>query len=201
MPTTLDGRTIDLAVSADETLHAFLQRVGGVCEAGRLIVGVTVDGQPLVEDELAERLPCPLRGDEQIVVESASPAEVAGSALQVIAENLRSSAGALPALADRMSGTEPPVDALCGYLDVWRNCQEAIANVSQLLGRDVLGEAVDGRTVGEHLVGLVEKLRELRDAFEARDTVLLADVLRYEWPELSEQWSQMLDTLAGRVRP
>jgi hypothetical protein len=49
------------------------------------------------------------------------------------------------------------------------------------------------------LANLVEKLSELRGALEARDIVLLADLVRYELPALAQAWSAMLSNLAEQI--
>ena len=46
---------------------------------------------------------------------------------------------------------------------------------------------------------LASKLRELKDAIESRDHVLLGDILRYEFDETLEQWERMLDGFIAHV--
>ena len=51
----------------------------------------------------------------------------------------------------------------------------------------------------EHLHDLAAKLREVRDALEARDIVLLADMLRYEIPDTCQTWQGILKDMAANV--
>lgn len=199
MPTTLDGAPIHMPVECDEPLREYILRVGQECAAGRMIVLVKVDGVELVEDELAERLVCPLAGDEAIDLESATPQEVAGGALRVIASSLRSAGDALPGLADLSEGDSRRGEALSGYLEVWRNCQEAINGVAELLARDVGSLTAEDGALVDHMPELADRLRELRDAFLAGDAVLLNDLLRYDWPDLSRLWADRLESVAGEI--
>ena len=78
----------------------------------------------------------------------------------------------------------------------WHTCQQAIAECSGLLGRDLTAVECAGRPVREHLDGLADKLRELRDAFEARDMVLVADLIQFEMPDICQAWQGILNELA-----
>ena len=55
-------------------------------------------------------------------------------------------------------------------------CPKAVLECCDLLGEDLTAVDYEGAPVGAHLEKLVEKLRELRDAFEARDMVVPDEV-------------------------
>jgi hypothetical protein len=58
---------------------------------------------------------------------------------------------------------------------------------------------VDGEPIGRHFETLAHKLRDVRDAFDSRDYVLLADVLEFEMPETCRRWSGLLEALATQL--
>jgi hypothetical protein len=89
--------------------------------------------------------------------------------------------------------------ALCELLDVWRNCQQTLTEGSRLMGYDLTRVGLANGPLHDRLLVLVEKLRELRDAFESRDGGMVADLLRYELGEMAEPWSQALTELAGQL--
>jgi hypothetical protein len=68
-----------------------------------------------------------------------------------------------------------------------------------LVGRNLLQVSIESGTVADCLADLVERLRDLRDALEARDLVLLADLMQYEIPELCKKWKGLLLSLAESV--
>jgi hypothetical protein len=83
-----------------------------------------------------------------------------------------------------------------GFLVAWQTCQQTIGECSRLLGQDLTAVQCDGRAVREYVAGLADQLRAMREAFEARDTVLLADLLQYEMPDTYQTWQRVLTHLA-----
>ena len=75
----------------------------------------------------------------------------------------------------------------------------ALAQCSELLRRDLTDLPHDGRKARDFLTEMVGKLTEVRDALEARDLVLQADLVRYELPVLAATWQNLLTGLAEQI--
>jgi predicted nucleotidyltransferase component of viral defense system len=58
---------------------------------------------------------------------------------------------------------------------------------------------VAGRPIVSWVEVLAEKLRQLKDAVESRDLVLLGDILRYEIDPALRDWEQMLAGLIQHI--
>ena len=54
-------------------------------------------------------------------------------------------------------------------------------------------------SVREHIDALSAKLRELHDALQARDFVLVADLAHYELPILCQTWRDLYTALADSI--
>ena len=68
------------------------------------------------------------------------------------------------------------------------------------MGEDLAARPVEGTSLSDHFGTLAQKLRDVRDAFDARDFVLLADILEFEMPEVCLQWSGRLGAFADDLR-
>ena len=51
--------------------------------------------------------------------------------------------------------------------------------------------------MNEHISALSQRLSDIKDAVAAQDTVLLSDILEYEFPDLTSRWHDFLGRLAG----
>ena len=183
------------------TLQALIDEVRQTHLGDRLVVSVMLDGQQLLDQELSERLSGSVGEVNHAELISADPRELVSTALRETAGQLALAADDQPAVADRLRSGEMS-EATAGFgefLQVWQTCQRTIGDCSRLLGQDLTTMQSGGKSIREHLDGLVDKLRQLRDAFEARDTVLLSDLFQYEMPETCRHWQQLLDDLATSI--
>lgn len=201
MIVTLDAAALEESFSPDLTLQALIDDVRETHLGQRIVVGVEIDGQTLVDHELSQRLPLPLGETQRVELVSADVRELAANALNETADQLGAAGDDYASVARQFNAgnVAEAVSGFGGFLSAWQVCQRVILECSRLLGRDLTEARCAGATVREHLDGLAAKLRELRDAFEARDTVLLADMAQYEMPEICEQWRGILGELAADV--
>jgi len=200
MIVTLDGERLKGAFP-DETLQALVEEVRRARLGDRLVVSVTLDGQLLLDQELTERLNEPVGDVNHVELISADPHELVSSALREVAEQLESAAENEAVVANQLQSGEMPeaAAAFSEFLQVWQACQRTIVGCSGLLGKDLTTMHSGGKPIRAHLDSLTDKLRELRDAFEARDTVLLSDLFQYEMPQTCRTWQDILNELATNL--
>ncbi len=195
---TLDGKRLPDQDASGLTLQALIDQVRAGFLSDRIVVGVRVDGQPLNGEHLGQRLGETLPGVSQLDLESADPIDLAAAALRELTDQLGDARDGLSQIAAQIQAGKPDaaLDDFRGFLGVWRNSQTALRECSQLLGRDLTRDEVGGQMLLDHIEQLSGKLRELRDAFEARDMVLLSDLVEYEMPELCQAWQGHFQVLA-----
>ncbi|MEP0847628.1 MAG: hypothetical protein HRF50_12530 [Phycisphaerae bacterium] len=201
MLVTLDGRRLDDRFSPAAALHELIDQVRAVHLPDRLVVGVAINGRELIDDELQARLAVPIEAGAQIDLESGDARQVAADALRDSAAQLEAAADEQVQIADTLQAgsTSDAVQQFSAVLDTWHGCRRTLTETAALLRMRLEHTNIGGRPVGEHLVELVNKLRELRDAFDARDFVLLADLLRHEMPGLCRSWAKRLRELAEYI--
>ncbi|RMF85899.1 MAG: hypothetical protein D6744_00570 [Planctomycetota bacterium] len=198
---TLDGDKLNWTPAEDLTLQAIIDTVRRAAPADNIIVSVQVDGRPIIGRELEERLSQPLAGVSQVDLESAAPREVAQAALQQISEQLAAAAESHEEIAAALQ-QDRFAEACRGFaalLNVWRAAQTTVVECCSLMGVALEDVPVGERTLAAHLAELIARLQEARGAFEARDTVLLADLAQFELPEVTSGWRQLVGELQQRV--
>jgi hypothetical protein len=201
MIVTLDGRRFTQPPSPAGTLRCLIDQVRADLPPDRLIVGVARNGQPLVERELEEWLARPLSAADRVDLATADRWELAAEALREVAGRIEAAGRQQEALAEQLNlgRTAEAVAGFSEFVSSFQACRQAIDQSSGLLERDLMGGEFEQRSLGGHLEDLAGRLREIRDALEAGDYVLLADLLHYELPPLCQTWNRLLNDLADSV--
>jgi len=198
---TLDGRPLPAASPPAATLQGLIHGVRETHAGGRLIVSVRVNGQELLGPELGQALAGPISQADRVDLVSAERQDIVADALRELAAQMSQAAAVSTQVGELLAAGRGPaaIERFGDFLRFWQTCRQAIAECGQVLGRDVTPERIGGRTIDEHLRELAGRLRELRDALEARDLVLLGDLVRYELPPLCDGWHGLLTDLAEAI--
>jgi len=201
MVITLDGKRIQADVRPGTTLRALVEQARRICETDRIVVEVRYDGEVLAGDTLDERLAQTLGDIGQVDFASARPAELACDALREIVRQLDEAHELHRSIAvDLQSGrVQDAVTGLSELLATWQTCCQAYRHCTDLIGGAVNRAGEDARPGAEQVAALVSRLREVRDAFESRDFVLLADLLEFELAPLCHSWRDLLSDLADTL--
>jgi hypothetical protein len=203
MIVTLDGRRLLLPPSPGSTLRTLIDQVRADLPPDRLVVSVVRNGELLIDRELEEWLARPLSAADRVDLATADRRELTAEALREVAGRIGAAGREQERLAGQLNRgqTTEAVGQFSAFVASFQACRQVIAQSSDLLGRDLTAESSEGRTVGAHLEELAERLREVRDALEAGDYVLLADLLHYELPPLCQTWARLLESLADSIAP
>lgn len=200
MLVTLDGQRVDAPVNSEATLENLIQQVRAA-HADRLIVSVAVNGTMLSDSELTTALARPVADDAQVDLETGDAVELVCNALRGMALEFEQARGHLEAIAGKLDAGETAagVQDVGGYIRLWQTCHQIVVQCSGLLGADLTQCVHLGRPVTSWFQDAIAKLMEVRQALEARDIVLLADLLRYELPALCDAWQALFSDLAGQI--
>lgn len=201
MTVWLDGVPVQDGPSGEVTLQEVIDAVRPTLPADTLVVAVALDERTLSEADLVQALRTVVPAGTRIDLTTGDRFEVTAAALREMGDQLNCASESLPAIADQLAAGQvaAAMQRLRECLQVWNQCQFAIGQSHRLVGLDVSTIAVDGRPVTTFVDELVAKLREIRDAFTAGDMVLLADLLRYEMPQVCSDWQVVLGVMAERV--
>lgn len=201
MTITLDGRRTNLASDSNETLHRLVDRIRELIPIGRMIVAVCRNGRTLNDSELEAALDAPLTSEDRVDLISAERGEVAAAALRQVAGQIEAVGQEQAAVAELLNTgrSAEGITRFAQFISVWQTTQRVILECCGVLNRDLTREPFGGGLVADQLNLLVDHLRELRSAFEARDLVAVADLIHYELAPLCDTWRKLLSELADRV--
>jgi len=173
----------------------------GLSGTGSIIFGVRCDGRDIPPDDLDAVLSKPVTDFRQVELTSADPTHIVLDALS----DTRS------AFADTFAKVQQASDDLAAgnmarglstfieCVAVWGKVHDAIIQGGALVGIDFERCVLQGRDILQWLDELRTKLREIKDAVEARDYVSLGDILRYELDETLQSWENMLNAFIEHV--
>ncbi len=183
----LEGGDLDAVLSSAQERLA---------PSGRIVVEVYYDGQPIQANQLSQRQQEAVE-DHELRLYSADPCDLAITALQQANVQLQEATEVQTRSAElfQQDQKSEAMIQIVSMIDIWLQAHQAVLYSKQLLGVDFQDKAVDGQPVEEMVQGLIQQLQDLQDLLKAQDTVGLADVLAYEWPQTVEQWGRLITEL------
>jgi hypothetical protein len=84
------------------------------------------------------------------------------------------------------------VRSLGECLKVWQQIHDAVAKSIQLLGLDPDSIRIRDGSLAEAIGKPKDVLVQVRDALQAQDHVLLADILQYEFADVTQTWHSIV---------
>ncbi len=161
-----------------------------LCGPGQLVTGLRCNGEDVPSDAMNSTLGEPLEKLQRLEVFTTTRAALVVDVMNEAASALDETDKGCRRSAELLSEGKAAegVEALGECLGVWRQIHEAVGNSIKMLGVDA-----DMLRVGdEPLAAIISKpkdvLYQVKEALAAKDYVLLADVLQYEFGEVTEQW-------------
>jgi len=91
--------------------------------------------------------------------------------------------------------TNDAIQSLGQCLRVWQQVHAAVAQSIQMLGVDPGVTTIRDASLTDAIAMPKDVLRQVKSALEAQDHVLLADILQYEFSEVTEQWHDIIARL------
>lgn len=170
----------------------------------RMVVSLHCDGRPVAQDTLDAALSTPISRFQSIEFQTQSIPDLVCGTLEQTIELLEEATDIRHRCADTLSEGryEDAMEHLRRFCGMWKQIQDAIVICAQTLNVDL--DAIESG--GDAFTAIVERIRtllnDLKEAMEAQDSVLIGDILRYEFDEATEQWMSILHDLrdrAGRV--
>lgn len=168
---------------------------------GAIIFGVRCDGCDVPPDSLDEVLSRQVADFQQVELISGNPTHIVLDALNDTRIALAETFAKVQLAADDLAKGNM-AEGLSVFVDcvaTWGKMHEAIIQGGALIGIDFERCVLQGRDILQWLDEIRTKLREIKDAIEARDYVSLGDILRYELDEPLQSWENMLNAFIEHV--
>ena len=172
-----------------------------------VISTIVVDDEPLTADLLSEWKNRPVEEFSSVQIEAPKRNLLASQGLRLLSQGLSESSEQREEIVDHIcqGRHSQAMELLTGYLNLWDSIQQSLGSAARLIEVDLdslevyeSSEPDEVKRVADRIHQLNEQLKQLQDALEAQDLVLLGDILEYEFGPLSEDWQHMLEQLADR---
>lgn len=198
MPVFIDDLPAD--ITAPSLGEALLAAQRDLERAGRIIVEVVLDGQPLVGDELFERQEEAL-ADSTLNLVTANPRELVAETLGAVHGQLDAARDAQTEAAACLQRDEQDaaMQLIGEAMTTWQQTERAVRESAGVMEISLDDLAIDGQPFSELTSALIEQLSSLRDLLEAHDFVAVADALQYEWPQTTLRWQKAIEELMEKI--
>lgn len=194
----VDDSLIDELSIREGTVEEALRHVQSThCGAGGLVVSVRCDGLEIPPNAMAETFVRKVASIQRLEVFTGTKAQLVRDAMSQAStcltetQNVCKEAAALLIQGKIDQGRQ----ALGECLSVWQQIHEALAKSLVMLELDTDACRVDGQPLVELFQKPKEVLLEVRTALESNDPVMLADLLQYEFPEVTRIWHDLISHL------
>ncbi len=199
----LDGKSLDehsssCSLSLAELIATVKADLPG---RGAIIFGVRCDGRDIPTDRIDEVLSRQVTDFREVELISGEPTQVVLDVLNDTRTAFAETFAKVRLASDDLT-TGNMAEGLSTFIDcvaVWGEMQQVITQGGALVGIDFERCVLQGRDIMQWLGEIRTKLTEIKDAIEARDYVLLGDILRYELDEPLQSWENMLNAFIEHV--
>lgn len=194
----VDDARLDQQPAGGELLEETLRQIqDNVCQPGRLVVAVRCDGKDVPGGELTKALQKPTSDFEQIEIFTGTPSDLVSDAMNEAAESLRQTEGACQEIASRINEgrVQEGISALAECVAAWQQIQDAVGKSLQMLQIDVSEISIRDEPLEDVIRKPAGVLAQIKQALQAQDHVLLADILQYEFSQVVQQWQMIVARL------
>jgi hypothetical protein len=199
----LDDDKIDAAFAGDRTVEEALRYVqSDLCPPGRMVVGLRCDGLDVHGDAMAATLGKPASSFQRLDVFTDTKGALVAEAMIQAAASLRQTETECGHVAELLieGKTTQGIEALAFCVGAWQQIHEAVSKSIQMLGLDPEKTTINGQALLEAIAKPKEALLQVTNALQSQDHVLLADVLQYEFGDVTEQWYAIITDLRERAQ-
>jgi len=202
MDIRVDDEILDQPIGDGDRLEALIATVNRTVGAqGRTITAVFCDGRELDADQLTQALQSPIKEFARLELRSQPASLVAARIFEQAAALFEETEKDQPLIVEMLNegNMVRGMELLAGSFRLWQQAHEAVTHAVRLAGIQ-LDEIRIGETPSLDIInGLHEKLAQIKEALQARDFVMLADILQYELAETIENWKKLIAGLQERT--
>jgi hypothetical protein len=195
----LDDKKVEDNGVVGGTLEQTLREVQiNLCPPRRILVGFRCDGEEIVSAAIAAAMQRPVASFEKLEVFTSTREDLVAETMGQASSSLEETESTTQRVAELlMEGkTVEGIERLGECLHVWQQVHDAVAKSLELLRLDPQKTKVRDQPLLAALEKPKDVLLQIKGALQAQDHVLLADILQYEFAEVTDMWHTMI----GRIR-
>lgn len=164
------------------------------CGPERLVVSIRCDGEDVPAGEIAEALQRPADSVDRLDLMTSTKGLLVSEAMEYAVKSLDEAESALEQVASMfVEGRSPEaMQGLGECTRAWQQIHEAIVQSIELLHIEPDYTTVGEGTLSDAMKRPRQVLTQVRDALQAQDHVVLADILQYEFSDAIEDWHAVI---------
>ena len=191
MDVLIDDELANPPLDSEKTLAEMIDEVRRrLSDSSRMVMAIEGDGVELNSEALERAMTRPASSFQRIVMRTCAPAELVEAALDEALSSLqqaRVQCASVVELLTQSNTTEAMIE-LGGVLRTWQEVHEGMRNGIGLLGVELQHLSSDSGDIETVFAEVRELLVQIKDVIQSRDTVLLADLLQYEFEPVADKW-------------
>ena len=174
----------------------------GAVPEDRLVISIQGDGRDLVAHDLDEALSRPVVEYDRLDFLTESTSTVAVEALETAGQMFVESAAGRTQTATLF--TQGQIDEALQLLGpciiTWQRAFDAVAQVLTLTGLELDEVESEGVRLTAMVETWTDQLRQIKEAFENKDFVLIADLLEYEFGPTTDRWAAYIQSISEIIQ-
>ncbi len=198
MQILVDDKPVTIQMDKDATLQEALVLVqSDHCAAERIVVAVRSGGDDIPADELTQALARPVGEFDQLEVLSNTKEGLVIDVMTQAANTLQESEFECQRVAEWLTQgkTVQARQSLAQCLRAWQQMHDAVTKSIGMLALDIESVMIRDETMVAAIGRPRDALLQIRDALVANDDVLLADILQYEFADVTDTWHAIIARL------
>ena len=167
----------------------------------RMVIGLRVNGRNVDSQMMQDTLAQPLLSLERLEIMTGTRAELVTEAMDQASNCLEETERACQVAAELLTqgDTAEAAKSLGECFRVWQQIHDAVAKSIEMLRLSPDEMVIRDMPLVEIINKPVATLKQIKEALEARDHVLLADILQYELVEVTQGWHDMVAKLRSEA--
>jgi hypothetical protein len=198
----IDDKVVERIPAESSTVEEALCSIqSSFSSEDRMVIGLRVNGQNVDSQMMGDTLAKPLSSLERLEIMTGTRAELVTEAMDQASNCLEETERACQEAAELLTkgDTAEAAKSLGECFRVWQQIHDAVAKSIEMLRLNPDELMINDVPLVEVISKPVETLKQIKEALQARDHVLLADILQYELVEVTQGWHDMVARLRSEA--
>jgi len=194
----LDDDPKEATFAENETVQEVLLHIqADMCTPDAVIVGIRCDGTDVPSGEMAELLTKPASSLKRLEVFTGARHQLVLDAMEQAATCLADSDADCQRIAGLLTegNIVEAAEGLGHSLRAWQQIHDAVGKSIEMLQLDASQNVIHEEPLAELMSKPREVLTQIRDALRVSDYVVLADILQYEFHDVTDKWQSIIAML------
>lgn len=171
------------------------------CPANELVIAVRCDGENVASSAMEQALARPASELSRLDIFTSNKEVLVHDAMAQASASLQDTEAACQRVAELIheGQSKEGIELLGQCLHVWQQIHDAVGKSLLMLDLDMNEMAIRDEPLAD-IIGMPKQiLLQVKAALQAQDHVLLADILQYEFTEVTERWHALIALLRNEA--